>query len=104
MKRKFHTDISSLVQKYAMSGPLDRIIDSLHDVSAVSVSLPDSVNRNVEGILSQTLPSNKASNLTPGELTATRLGSVQQREVVQTPRRIFRELVVLHRRQGNAPD
>jgi len=96
MKRKFYTEIRSLVQKSLISGPLDRIIDNLHDVQAVSVGLPDSVNRNGKDILSQTLSSNEASNLPPDELAATRLGSVQQRQVVQTARRIFRELVILH--------
>ena len=97
MKRKFYTDIRSLVQKSAISGPLDRIIDNLHDVLVVSVGLRDSVNRNGEAKLSRTLSSNEASNLLPGELAATRLGPVQQRQVAQTQRRIFRELVILHR-------
>ena len=103
MKRKFYTDISSLVQKSTISGPLDRIIDNLDDVLAVFVGLPDSVNRNGEAILSRTLSSNEASNLLPGELAARRLGPVQQRQVAQTLRRIFRELVIL-RRIGCAPE
>jgi hypothetical protein len=95
MKRKFYTDISSLVQKYAIGGPLDRIIDNLHDVLAVSVGLPDSVNRNGEDILSRISSSNELSSLLPGEPVARCFGSVQQLQVAQTLRRIFGELVIL---------
>jgi len=109
MKRKFYTDISSLVQKSTMSGPLDPIIDNLHDVLAVSMRLLDSAYRNGAAILSGTLLSNEVSKLLPGKLAARRLGPVQQRQVAQIPRRIFRELVifarlVVRRRQSNAPD
>ena len=97
MKRKFYTDISSLVQKYGIGGPLDRIIDNLHDVLAVSVGLPDSVNRNGEDILSRISSSNELSNLFPGELAARCGRSVQRRQVAQIPPRIFRQLAILHR-------
>ena len=97
MTRKFYTDISSLVQKSTISGPLDPIIDNLHDVLAVSVSLLDSVYRNGEVILSRTLSSNEASNLLSVELAVRRFGLVQQRQIEQTAGYKFRELVIICR-------
>ena len=95
MKRKFYTDIRSLVQKSTISGPLDQIIDNLHDILVVFVGRPDFVNRNGEAILSRIISLNEVTKLPPGEVAATRLGPVQRRLVAQTPRRISREFVIL---------